>query len=171
MPGGAYGVYEIRIASQINLRSRATARTNGLSVRFATRRKYLATARLRNRAASDQWPRPRTEHTWAANLHRKLTLRHWARFAAKNKRREPEFFFGGETVSGSFFSALWKKIKFEFRRGATFAAENNPKPWRYFSAEPAFFFSAAPPEKTANSNSDLVLISPPKTPELWRFFW
>ena len=31
------------------------------------------------------------------------------------------------------------------------------------------FFAAAPPEETANSKCDLVLISPPKTPELWRF--
>ena len=81
-----------------------------------------------------QWPRPWTEHTWAANLHCKLTLRHRTRFAAKNKRREPEFFFGGETVSGFFLSALWKKIEFQFRRGAHFAAKKARNLWVFYNA-------------------------------------
>ena len=39
-PGGACGAPEIRNASQINSRSCAAARTNGLSVPYATGRKY-----------------------------------------------------------------------------------------------------------------------------------
>ena len=145
LPGGAYGVYEIRIASQINLRSRATARTNGLSVRFATRRKYLATARLRNRAASDQWPRPWTEHTWAANLHRKLTLRHRARFAAKNKRREPEFFLAAKPSLGLFLAPSGEKSNLNFDVARLSPRKTTRNPGVIFPRNrPCFFFGSAP---------------------------